>query len=392
MCYAIPGRVIEINGNIVTVDYFGEKKKAKNEFYELRPGEYIYAQGGFVVQKIPEQDALPILDTWRELFFKLKEKDVQLAKERKNIYQVANAIRQEHLGNSCCVHGIIEFSNYCRNNCLYCGLRRDNQKLPRYRMEPEKIIELCNYAANEMGFKAIVLQSGEDIWYSEEKLIYIVREIRKKCPILLILSIGEREIELYKKLYDEGARGVLLRFETGSEKIYRELKPQHHLRDRIELIVQLREMGFLVFTGFLIGLPGQKNSDVIKDIELTGELGAEMFSFGPFIPHPDTPLSNMEPPGMKLVLTTIAKARIMFPDAKILVTTAVETLDKKNGARLGLQSGGNSIMINLTPVEYRKLYQIYPGRADADIDVRERIKKVLDLLQSLGRAPTDIGV
>lgn len=392
MCYAIPGRVIEINGNIVTVDYFGEKKKAKNEFYELSPGEYIYAQGGFVVQKIPEQDALPILDTWRELFFKLKEKDVQLTKERKNIYQVANAIRQEHLGNSCCVHGIIEFSNYCRNNCLYCGLRRDNQKLPRYRMEPEKIIELCNYSANHLGFKAIVLQSGEDLWYDEEKLIYIVEEVRKRCQILLILSIGERELELYRKLYDAGARGILLRFETGNEKIYCKVKPQHHLRDRIELIVQLRELGFLVFTGFLIGLPGQKNSDIIKDIELTGELGAEMFSFGPFIPHPNTPLSYMEPPQMKLVLTTIAKARIMFPEAKILVTTAVETLDKKNGARLGLQSGGNSIMINLTPVEYRKLYQIYPERADENIDVREKIKKVLDLLQSLGRAPTDIGV
>ncbi len=392
MCYAIPGRVIEINDSIVTVDYFGEKRKAKNEFYELSPGDYIYAQGGFVVQKIPEQDALSVLDTWKELFFKLRERDIQLTKERKNIYQVANAMRQEYLGNSCCVHGIIEFSNYCRNNCLYCGLRRDNRRLPRYRMEPEEIIELCDYAVNSLGFKAIVLQSGEDLWYSEEKLNLMVNEIRKRCAVLLILSIGEREFNLYRKLYDAGARGVLLRFETGNEILYSRIKPGQHPRERIELIGKLKEMGYIIFTGFLIGLPGQSMKDIIKDIHLTNDLGAEMFSFGPFIPHPDTPLGSMGPPTLKLALTTIAKARIMYPHTKILVTTAVETLDKMTGARRGLESGGNSLMINITPQKFRRMYQIYPDRVDTELDVREKIKKVLDLLQSLGRAPTDLGV
>jgi biotin synthase len=392
MCYAIPGKVLEIKESIVFVDYFGEKKKARNEFYELSPGDYVYAQGGFVVKKIPPEEAIPILETWKELFFKLQEKDAQLARERKNLYQVANSIRQEHLGNSCCVHGIIEFSNYCRNNCLYCGLRRDNLKLKRYRMDIDEIVDLCDYAVNQLGFKAIVLQSGEDLWYREEKLVIMVEKVRERCPALIVLSIGERDISTYEKLYDAGARGVLLRFETGNEKLYKTLKPGHELRDRIQLIVKLSKMGYLVFTGFLVGLPGQTMKDIIKDIHLTHDLGAEMFSFGPFIPHPDTPLGHEKRPGIKLALTTIAKARIMYPDAKILVTTAVETLDKNNGARLGLQSGGNSIMINLTPPEYRKHYEIYPDRADNEVDVKVKIAKVLELLQSLGRAPTDIGI
>jgi biotin synthase len=392
MCYAIPGKVVEINDNIVVVDYFGEKKRARNEFYELNVGDYIYAQGGFVIKKIHESEASPILETWKELFFKLQERDIQFTRERKNIYQIANAIRQENLGNSCCVHGILEFSNFCRNNCLYCGLRRDNTKLTRYRMDIQKIVELCDYAVNELGFKALVLQSGEDLWYTEEKLVELVRKVRERCAVLLVLSIGEREFDIYKKLYDAGARGVLLRFETGNEKLYSKLKPGHHLRDRIQLIVKLQKLGYLIFTGFLIGLPGQTMKDIIKDIHLTHDLGAEMFSFGPFIPHPDTPLKDAEKPTLKQALTTIAKARIMYPDARILVTTAVETLDKKNGARYGLQSGGNSIMINITPPEYRKLYCIYPGRPGSDIGVKERISEVLNLLNSLGRAPTDLGL
>lgn len=391
MCYAIPGRVIEINDSIVTVDYFGEKRKARNEFYELNPGDYIYAQGGFVVQKISENEALPILETWRDLFFKLQQRDAELVKERKSIYQVANALRQERLGNACCVHGIIEFSNYCRNNCLYCGLRRDNKRLQRYRMSINEIVEIADYAVNGLGFKALVLQSGEDLWFTDEKLVEMVNKIRKRCAILLIMSIGERDLDLYKELYRAGARGILLRFETGREDLYARMKPGHHLRDRIQLIVSLKEMGYLIFTGFLIGLPGQTQKEIIKDIHLTADLGSEMFSFGPFIPHPDTPLASAKPPTLKLALMSIAKARILYPESKILVTTAVETLDTENGMRQGLLSGGNSVMINITPPEYRRLYQIYPKRADSDLDVKEKIDKVLDLLQSLGRAPTDLG-
>jgi biotin synthase len=392
MCYAIPGKVAEINGNIVIVDYFGERKKARNEFFDLTPGDYIYAQGGFVVQKIPQEEAIPILETWREFFFKLQEVDLQLTREPKTLYEQANYIRQKHLGNSCCIHGIIEFSNYCRNNCLYCGIRKDNKNLQRYRMSVEEIVEACSYAVNELGFKALVLQSGEDMYYTQEILVDIIEKIRKTSPALIVLSIGERDISTYESLYQAGARGILLRFETSNPVLYEKYKPGHYLEKRIKLINELREMGYLIMTGFLIGLPGQTEADILNDIELTGSLGAEMFSFGPFIPHPHTPLHDANPPSLDLVLTTIARARILYPEAKIVVTTALETLDKENGARLGLTSGANSLMINVTPKKYQKLYEIYPNRPEIDITVNERIKSVLDLLHSLGRAPTDLGV
>lgn len=392
MCYAIPGKVIEIQNNLVTVDYFGEKKKARNEFYELSLGDYIYAQGGFVIRKISKDEAESTLQLWQELFFKLKETDLQLTKSPKNLYQRANALRQKYLGNSCCIHGIIEFSNYCRNDCLYCGLRRSNTKVERYRMGIDEIIKACEYAIRELNFKALVLQSGEDMWYDEEKLTEIVERIMKNTPVLLILSIGERDIEIYKRLYGEGARGVLLRFETANRILYERYRPGHKLSDRINLIKELKALGYLIFTGFLIGLPGQTQEDILNDIRMTGELEPEMFSFGPFIPHPNTPLAEALRPPIDLVLNTIARARIMYPKSRILVTTALETLDRENGARLGLLSGANSLMINVTPQDYRRKYEIYPERAGIELPLKERIDSIIQLLHSLGRAPSDLGL
>ncbi|MBM3254278.1 MAG: [FeFe] hydrogenase H-cluster radical SAM maturase HydE, partial [Candidatus Omnitrophica bacterium] len=338
MCYAIPGKVIDIDRDIVTIEYFGEKRKAKNEFFKLTDGDYVYAQGGFVVQKIPTKEALPILEAWRELFFKLKEIDQKLTQNPKNLYEKANNLRQKYHGNSCCIHGIMEFSNYCCNDCLYCGLRHSNAQLKRYRMDTEEIVKACEYAIKELNFKALVLQSGEDYRYDEKRLVDVVRRIMESFPVLLILSIGERDIEIYKKLYKAGARGILIRFETSNQRLYEEYRRGKKLLNRINLIKELRKIGYLVFTGFLIGLPQQTEEDILKDIELAYSLEPEMFSFGPFIPHPNTPLKDAPVPSVDLVLTTIAKTRLMYPESRILVTTALETLDKENGARLGLLS------------------------------------------------------
>lgn len=392
MCYAIPGKVVDINERVVTVEYFGEERKARNDFFELNNGDYVYAQGGFVIQKISPQQAEVTLETWEELFFKLKETDLKLTQKPKGLREIANSLRQKHLDNSCCVHGIIEFSNYCRNDCLYCGLRCDNSSLPRYRMDIDEIVDAARFSIRELKFKALVLQSGEDPWYDEEKLISIVRKIREESPALIILSIGERDIALYRRLYKEGARGALLRFETSNPDIYARIKPGGDLKARIDLIKQLHDTGYLIMTGFIIGLPGQRQSDILKDIRLTASLGADMFSFGPFIPHPKTPLAASPAPSMDTVLDTIARARIINPQAKILITTSLETLDKKDGLRLGLLSGGNSLMVNLTPKQYRQLYDIYPERAGNDTAIPERIDSLLKLLYSIGRAPIDLGL
>lgn len=391
MCYAIPGRVVNISGKQVILEYFGETKRAFNEFIELTPGDYIYVQGGFVINKITPQEAQETLRLWEELFFKLKEIDLRLSRTGPDLYKTANALRQKHLGNSCCVHGIIEFSNHCQNNCFYCGIRKDNQKLERYRMSVDEIAEAASYAVNTLGFKALVLQSGEDLFYTDEMLVEIVNKIRERCAVLLFISSGERNFETYQKLYQAGARGVLLRFETSKPKLYRKIKPGYELENRVKLIEQLYSLGYLIITGSLIGLPGQTEADIMEDIKLIKDLKAEMYSFGPLIPHPDTPFADLPKPDLELVLKTIARARIFDPEAKIVVTTALETLDKENGARRGLMAGANSLMINVTPKKYRKLYEIYPQRAGSDAEVTEQIKKTIDLLYSLGRAPTDLG-
>jgi len=391
MCYAIPGKVIDITGRVATIEYFGEPKKAYTDLLGVKIGDYAYAQGGFLIQKLDPQEAQEILTDWRELFFKLQETDKKITAKPQTLYERANAVRQKHQGNSCCVHGILEFSNYCIQNCLYCGIRKDNSTLSRYRMDVPEILDAVDNAV-KLGFKALVLQSGEDPYYDKSKMESIVREIRNRYPILLFVSIGERDIEIYKSLYDLGARGALIRFETSNPDIYCKMKPDSDMEKRLGLIKKLRQIGYLIVTGFLIGLPGEKKGDILRNIKLTSELGAEMFSFGPFIPHPQTPLKDSEKPNLTGMYKTIARARLMDPEAKILVTTALETLDKQNAAKQALLAGANSLMINVTPAKYRKFYDIYPQRFGVDLDTQEHINKVIELLKSLGRAPTDLSV
>lgn len=432
MCYSIPGRVVSLKNKIAVLDYFGERRQAKNELLNLHPGDYAYAQGGISIQKIAKKEANPILKEWKKIFFQLKKRDLELAevkrggrlnKEFKKIiakgkqglalkkaeilrllktskkeeldllFKTANQLRHKKLKNSCCVHGIIEFSNYCRNNCAYCGIRNGNRELKRYRLKVDEIVELAITAINELGFKALVLQSGEDDWYTTEKLVQIIKKIKAKAGVLLFMSVGERSLDCYQKLYRAGARGVLLRFETSNPKLYRKihLGPKSDFQSRIKLLKALRKMGYLIVTGSLIGLPGQTNEDLANDILLTKSLGAEMYSFGPLIPHPRTPLAKTKKVSLKAVLKVLAVSRLVDPNGKILVTSALETLDKKNGRRQGLLAGANSLMINLTPAKYKKLYAIYLGQADRNKEVKKNIEETLKLLYSLGRAPTDLG-
>ena len=418
MCYAIPGKIAAIEGRVATVDYFGEKRKAYVDLVEdLVIGENVYAQGGFVIRKISDEEAKETLKIWEDIFFKLKEQDKKLANDPKTLYDRANAIRQKHQDNSCCVHGIIEFSNYCAEDCHYCGIRKSNKELTRYRMDIPEILNAVDEAV-ALGFQALVLQSGEDPFYTDDKLAQIVRDIRARHPVLIFVSVGERSADTYKRMYDEGARGALLRFETSNPDIYAKIKPDlRHSREngnlecmnevptsvgmtdgddglsaRLKLINDLREMGYLIVTGFLIGLPDQKHEDIMQDIKMTSKLGAEMFSFGPFVPHPQTPLASEKAPSLKKTLDIIANARVMNPEAKILVTTALETLWGLDGAKQGLMAGANSLLINVTPMKYRRLYDIYPNRFGTDLDTQEHVNKVIELLRSIGRAPTDLSV
>jgi biotin synthase len=427
MCYAIPAKIVKINGSKGVIDYFGEQRTILLDDNKVRIGDYIYAQGGVLVRKVAEKEALEVLDVFKNIFFELKKVDESLSKidqsklppnllgilqkvnlqktlpknellelfklakkeEKAVLYELANNIRQKQHGNACCVHGIIEFSNYCQNNCHYCGIRKDSA-LTRYRMNIEEILAAAKIAVEKYGFKALVLQSGEDAYYTDELLAKIVKEV-KKLGVLVFLSIGSRSKETYKKLYEAGARAVLLRFETANAEIFKKLRPDTTLADRLDLIKYVRSLGYVLATGFILGLPGDETPEaILNNILLTKSLAPDMYSFGPLIPTQSTPLANNVQITLDLVLKTIAISRMADPDSNILVTTALETLNPK-GKKDGMMAGGNSLMINLTPDKYRDLYHIYDHKVDNDISIPKNIDTTIKLLTSLGRAPTDVG-
>ncbi len=431
MCYAIPGNVKSIDGNLITVDYFGEKRKARNDFYDLKVGDYVYAQGGFVVEKIEENDAEEILDTWKELFFELKKTDAKLSKlyndkpnldkaflkiidratygksisheealrlllsrdpdEIEMLHKSANFIRQKFLDNSCCVHGIIEFSNKCVCQCEYCGINSENSKLKRFSLNTGEILEVVYDAVKRFGFKGIVLQSGEDPSYKPEEILDLIKKIRESYPVFIFLSVGERDDVFYRKAFDAGAKAVLFRFETSDSNMYSKLHPHSSLKERIKYLKLFKNIGYIIATGSLIGLPGQKPEGVIDDFMFAKELGCDMYSFGPFIPHPDTLLRGHSAPDAEYVLKAISVLRLIDPYGKILVTTALESINQQ-ARRQALMGGANSIMLNLTPKNYVGFYDIYPNRATVDVSVEKQIADALQLLKSIGRAPTDLGI
>ena len=432
MCYTIPGQVKKIKDRIATIEYFGEQKTAINELDDLKIGDYIYAQGGFVIKKIPEAEALSILTVWKETFFELQELDLRLSrvgmekygvnkklsfildkalenmllkeadllylldledkKELALLFKTANFLRQKHLSNSCCVHGIIEFSNYCSQNCQYCGIAASNKEIKRYRMTEEEIYDAAKQAIEKYGFQTLVLQSGEDSTYSAETLCEIVKTIKERWSVLIFISCGEVGLAGLKKLYQAGARGLLMRFETSNQKIYRQIHPGRTLDSRIKHLEEAFRLGYLIITGGLIGLPGQTRRDILNDLLLAKKLHTEMYTFGPFLPHPGTPLAKSPHPEVKDVLKTLAIARLFDPiNAKILVTTGFETLHPK-AREEGLMAGTNSVMLTVTPHQFSKNYSIYPNRAHNQESIQKQINTTLSILRGMGRAPTDLGV
>ncbi|MBF0479089.1 MAG: [FeFe] hydrogenase H-cluster radical SAM maturase HydE [Candidatus Omnitrophica bacterium] len=430
MCYAIPGQVKSFDGKFVLVDYFGEQKKAINELSALKVGDYVYAQGGFVITKVSQSEALQTLETWKDLFFELKDIDDRSVKdmpwagakfakvrdmfdcvsadgkislqdlqyllsskdagEREFIRNAANQSRHKYHGNSCCVHGIIEIGNVCDQVCHYCGISRLNTSLTRYRMSKEEILESVRVAVEDYGFKALVLQSGEDADRPIIELVDIVTEIKKRFGVLIFVSFGEVGREGLEQLYTAGARGLLLRFESSNPNIYQELHPGSNLDDRLKDLRYANELGYLIITGSLVGLPGQTAEDISRDIQLAGELNVEMLSMGPFLPHPHTPLAHNLPPTKEAVVQVLAAARFYLPShVKILVTTGLETLNAE-ARELAFRSGANSMMLNVTPQEKKLLYEIYPDRAHQNESLAVQIDSAKNLLQSLGRAPTDL--
>lgn len=300
----------------------------------------------------------------------------------KELFDRADAVRKKYVGDEIHLRGLIEFSNICRNNCLYCGIRRGNDKAARYHMPEEEIIETARRAA-DMGFKTIVLQSGEDMFYTRERMSRIIAAI-KKFDVAVTLSIGERDFDDYKAFREAGADRYLMRIETTDKELYHRLDPGMSWQYRYECLLMLKELGYELGSGIMVGLPGQSIESIAEDLIFLRNLPVDMAGIGPFIPHPDTPLAGASGRNLHLALRTMAVMRLLLPDINIPATTAMESLHPQ-GRIMALQCGANVVMPNVTDSEYKKLYQLYPGKTDVDKAPMHGFGKIGKLITDIGR-------
>ena len=279
------------------------------------------------------------------------------------LFKKADEIRKKFVGDEVYLRGLIEFSNICRNNCLYCGIRAANTKVTRYRMSKEEIIETARKAVN-IGFKTIVMQSGEDIHFTKDLMSEIIREI-KKFDVAVTLSIGERSFEEYKAWKDAGADRYLMRIETTDKNLYHKLNPDMSWQNRYDCLMAIKDLGYELGSGIMIGLPNQTIESIAEDLLFLQEIGVDMAGIGPFIPAPNTPLTNEKGGTLDLALRAMAIMRLLSEDINIPATTAMECLHPE-GRIMALKCGANVIMPNVTDIEYKKLYNLYPNKAKTD--------------------------
>lgn len=317
-----------------------------------------------------------------------KEEIVRLLNDEDNqaeLFKNADNIRKLAVGDDVHLRGLIEFSNICRNNCLYCGIRKDNRQVCRYHMEPEELIETARRAA-DLGFKTIVMQSGEDMYYTQQKMCHIIEEI-KKFDVAVTLSIGERSCEDYKAFREAGADRYLMRIETTDKNLYHKLDPEMSWQRRYECLLILKELGYELGSGIMVGLPEQSIESIADDLLFLKKIDVDMAGIGPFIPHPNTPLAKEKGGSLHLALRTMAIMRLLLPDINIPATTAMESLHPR-GRIMALQSGANVVMPNVTEGEYRKLYELYPGKIcvnDTPVHCRSCIGlKIMSIGRTIG--------
>jgi biotin synthase len=310
----------------------------------------------------------PLLDR-SEIMRWLTEPDAEALEE---LWQKADRVRKEHVGDEVHLRGLIEVSNHCLRQCHYCGLRAGNQDITRYRMRPEEIVA-CAKQAKDFGYGTVVIQAGEDEGLTLASVAQTVRRIKDEVGLAVTLSLGERTPDELRAWREAGADRYLLHFETSNSQLFASMHPPRggQRLSRMALLRQLQPLGYEVGSGVMIGIPGQSYDDLANDLELFQELDLDMIGVGPFIAHPATPFGKMKtvaapgqvPSSELLTYTMIALARLVCPDANIPSTTALATLNIAEGRELGLQRGANIVMPNMTPPEYRVHYEIYPAKA-----------------------------
>lgn len=280
----------------------------------------------------------------------------------KELKSCADTVRHEHYGTKVYLRGLIEFTNYCRNNCYYCGIRRDNRNISRYRLTQEEILECC-HEGYALGFRTFVLQGGEDPYFTDERLCSIISAIHQAYPDCAItLSVGEKSHESYLAYFQAGAERYLLRQETANQEHYGKLHPaEMSCARRQACLFDLQSIGYQVGAGIMVGSPGQTTAHIIEDLRFLQKLQPQMIGIGPFLSHQDTPFKNQPNGELKLTLRLLSVLRLLFPEVLLPATTALGTLHPE-GRELGLQAGANVIMPNLSPVSVRKKYMLYDNK------------------------------
>lgn len=319
-----------------------------------------------------------------------KEEYIKLLSMFKNpkigeiIREKALELRYKYYGNKVFTRGLIEISNYCKNNCFYCGIRNGNQNCNRYRLSEDEILECC-LEGYQLGFRTFVLQGGEDAYFTDERLTECVQKIKSRFPECAItLSVGERARESYERLKKAGADRYLLRHETANRGLYNSIHPKEmSFENRRKCLVELKELGYQVGAGMMIGIPGQTIEMLAEDLLFLQELQPHMVGMGPFIPHHDTIYAEKQAGSVELTLYLISIVRLILPKALIPATTALGTLEPK-GREKGLLAGANVVMPNLSPINYRKSYELYDNKICTGEESAQCVECITDRVKSIG--------
>ena len=298
--------------------------------------------------------------------------------------ELAVSARKEVYGNTVYIRGLVEISNICRNDCLYCGIRRSNRNCQRYRLSPEDILDCCRegYA---LGFRTFVLQGGEDGYYTDSLLCGLIRAIKTEFPECAVtLSLGERNRESYQSLHDAGADRYLLRHETADKAHYEKLHPKELSFDnRLQCLRDLKEIGYQVGCGFMVGSPGQTCAELAKDLKFIEEFRPQMCGIGPFIPHKDTPFAAEAPGTLELTCYLLSIIRLIHPNILLPATTALGTIHP-TGREIGILSGANVVMPNLSPVSVRKKYMLYDNKLSDGDESAQSVDSLKKRMSAIG--------
>ncbi len=298
--------------------------------------------------------------------------------------QRAAAVRQQVYGRDVFIRGLIEFTNYCRNDCFYCGIRRSNACAQRYRLTREEILACCR-AGYGLGFRTFVLQGGEDPFFTTERLAELVRAIKQAYPDCAVtLSVGEKDRETYQAWFDAGADRYLLRHETADEGLYRRLHPEElSLQNRMRCLRDLKDIGYQVGCGFMVGAPFQTPEMLLKDLRFLQAFQPHMAGIGPFIPHRDTPFRDCPPGTAQMTLRLLAIIRLMLPHVLLPATTALGTV-QSDGRQLGMGYGANVVMPNLSPLSVRKKYALYDNKISTGEEAAESVALLKQSMAAAG--------